>query len=346
MKYTFIEKMARHIKIILNSETFLCAFLGVITATSFGTQAAVLPNGSTELQNIPAPTVPAKKIPQLTTPATSQAEVLVDANEQKIAIQSFKIVGNTAFTEPQLITSLALLAEQHQWSLSELRQLAQKLTSYYRERGYFLAQAYLPQQDVIDGQVTIAVLEGRLGNIQVQNESTVQDSVATANAREMAVGQVIDIKSLERQVLLLNDLPGVEAKSLIVPGQEVGTADLRLILASTPRIGGVATLDNLGGPYTGINRLGVNLVLNEPLGLGDMLSAYGLTAGPGLSFTRLGYQTQYQAFTLGLAKTALLYQLGDAFASLGASGSMDITSLSATYAVVKTRDRTLNLSWA
>ena len=315
MKYTFIEKMGRHIKIILNSETFLCAFLGVITATSFGTQAAVLPNGSTELQNIPAPTVPAKKIPQLTTPATSQAEVLVDANEQKIAIQSFKIVGNTAFTEPQLITSLALLAEQHQWSLSELRQLAQKLTSYYRERGYFLAQAYLPQQDVIDGQVTIAVLEGRLGNIQVQNESTVQDSVATANAREMAVGQVIDIKSLERQVLLLNDLPGVEAKSLIVPGQEVGTADLRLILASTPRIGGVATLDNLGGPYTGINRLGVNLVLNEPLGLGDMLSAYGLTAGPGLSFTRLGYQTQYQAFTLGLAKTALLYQLGDAFAS-------------------------------
>ena len=312
----------------------------------YAARSAALPNGSTELQNIPAPTVPAKKIPQLTSPASSQSELIVDASEQKIAIQSFKIVGNTAFTELQLLTSLSLPTDQHQWGLSELRQLAQKLTSYYRERGYFLAQAYLPQQDIIDGQVTIAVLEGRLGSVQVQNQTQIQESVAHANAHELGVGQLVDIKSLERQVLLINDLPGVEAKSLLGPGQEVGTADLTLILTPTPRIGGVATLDNLGGAYTGVNRLGANLVLNEPLGLGDMMSVYGLTAGPGLSFTRLGYQEQYQAFTLGLSKSSMRYQLGDAFASLGGSGTMDINGLTAAYAIVKTRDRQFNLSWA
>ena len=41
-----------------------------------------------------------------------------------------------------------------------LNDAASRIQRYYRERGYFLAVAYLPQQEIKDGIVEIAVLEG------------------------------------------------------------------------------------------------------------------------------------------------------------------------------------------
>lgn len=49
--------------------------------------------------------------------------------------------------------------------LSGLRKAAGRITEIYREQGYFLARAYLPAQDIADGVVRIAVLEGRFGAV-------------------------------------------------------------------------------------------------------------------------------------------------------------------------------------
>jgi POTRA domain, ShlB-type len=41
------------------------------------------------------------------------------------------------------------------------RKVAVRVTGLYRDRGYFLARAYLPAQEIEGGIVRIAVLEGR-----------------------------------------------------------------------------------------------------------------------------------------------------------------------------------------
>jgi hemolysin activation/secretion protein len=49
-----------------------------------------------------------------------------------------------------------------------LNDAATKVRAYHRSRGYFLAQAYLPQQAIRNGSVEIAVIEGRVGQVELQ----------------------------------------------------------------------------------------------------------------------------------------------------------------------------------
>ena len=65
-----------------------------------------------------------------------------------------------------------------EFTLSALRGLAANITNYYTSRGYFLAQAYLPAQDIMDGAVAIAVLEGHYGKVVLRNQSNLSDGLA------------------------------------------------------------------------------------------------------------------------------------------------------------------------
>src|SRR3546814_3789117 len=55
-----------------------------------------------------------------------------------------------------------------QVAFDDLQQIAQRVTDLYLRRGYYLAQAVLPVQEVVDGVVEISVVEGRLGQVTVQ----------------------------------------------------------------------------------------------------------------------------------------------------------------------------------
>ena len=50
-------------------------------------------------------------------------------------------------------------------SAADLTNVLNAVTSHMRERGLYAAQAYLPKQDAANGEVEIAVLEGRVGKV-------------------------------------------------------------------------------------------------------------------------------------------------------------------------------------
>ncbi|PXC03198.1 hypothetical protein C0043_32835, partial [Pseudomonas aeruginosa] len=74
---------------------------------------------------------------------------------------------------------------------------------------------------------------------------------------------------LERALLLLSDIPGLQAKGTLLPGQAQGTTDLRVEARPGPLVGGRLEADNYGGRYMGEYRLGTTLDFNSPLRLGD-----------------------------------------------------------------------------
>ena len=47
--------------------------------------------------------------------------------------------------------------------------VADTITQYYRERGFILAKAYIPQQQVRDGVVSLNIMLGKLGSVEVVN---------------------------------------------------------------------------------------------------------------------------------------------------------------------------------
>src|SRR6185503_15758489 len=78
-----------------------------------------------------------------------------------------------------------------------------------------------------------------------------------------------------------------------------------------------------------------------PTGHGDVLSLRALTAGNGLAYGRLSYQTQVGNATVGVAYTRLQYRLGQEFGPLEAHGEAQIGSIFGSYPLIRSRSTNL-----
>ena len=67
------------------------------------------------------------------------------------------------------IHELRLEMYNRQLTIGLLQDIANEVTSYYRSKGFILAQAYVPAQTVSNGDVVIQVIEGNLAEIIVEN---------------------------------------------------------------------------------------------------------------------------------------------------------------------------------
>ena len=88
-----------------------------------------------------------------------------------VLVRSFSFSGNTVFSTAQLLT-LVTTTTGTTATLATLNEAAGAIRQFYRARGYLLAQAYLPRQDVTSGNIEITVLEGSLGRARVTNSTT------------------------------------------------------------------------------------------------------------------------------------------------------------------------------
>ncbi len=140
----------------------------------------------------------------------------------KIEVNSLNLSGQSLYSEIQLL-SLTGFRPGAQLSLNELQAMASLITDFYHQNGYFVAQAYLPAQSIENGAVTIAVVEGRYGDVTLRNQSNLSNGLADGLLGGLDSGEVINRAPLESRLLLMSDIPGVNVQSTLVPG-ESGTA--------------------------------------------------------------------------------------------------------------------------
>jgi len=225
--------------------------------------------------------VPPRAVSQPPAPAGDPARIRVDR---------FAVTGVSAFPQEQI---QALLApdEGRELSLAELEGLAGRITALYREHGYLLARAYVPAQEMRNGVVEIAVVEGRVGKIDIRGLRHYDAAFVRRYVEPRSPGRVFEADAFERGLLTLNDLPGLSLKSTLQPGDEPGTTDIVLDADKDRLFSGALDSNNYGSPETGYERFGVSLNLNNPLGVGDVLAFRGLTStvGGALWLVRLSY---------------------------------------------------------
>ncbi|CAN5338453.1 ShlB/FhaC/HecB family hemolysin secretion/activation protein [soil metagenome] len=312
-------------------------FLVTATLASAGQAVCaqqVPPGVGQQLQQIPPPPVVEKSAPDLAVERAAPAPS--DADGTRIRVSALRITGQTLYSEADLIVAAGFVAGQ-EMTLGDLRNAAARISSFYNARGYFLAQAYLPAQDIAGGAVTISVVEGRYGTVDIRNRSKLSTARLEYVLAGLDGGDIVATAPLERRLLLLSDTPGVRVKSTLAPGAEVGTSDLIVDVTPAPRISGSVEADNAGNRYTGIYRFGGSLNFNELFGIGDVLSLRVLGSDGGLGYGRIAYQAPVGNLTLGAAYTHLRYELGREFRSLNADGKADIFGLSASYPLVRSR---------
>lgn len=302
------------------------------------------PTAGGQFQQIPpAPTSPRSapdiRIQPQTGPDTGPAD------QTRVLVRELRVTGASVYPEPELV-ALTGFRPGSELSLPDLREMAALITNHYRANGYFVAQAYLPEQEVKDNVVTIAISEGRYGAVTLRNGSALSDRLVRRELDGLHSGDPIVTAPLEQRLLLLSDLPGVNVKSTLVPGASVGTSDLMVDVSPGQRLSGSIDADNAGNYYTGEVRVGATINLNNPLGLGDVASLRLLTSGKGLKYARASYQLQVGRAQLGVAYSKLDYSLGKEFESLRAHGTAGIGSVYARYPLIRSRNNNLYLQLA
>ena len=317
--------------------SFAVAIL-LLSQSAFAAEAP-LPSGGGQIQQIPPPPVPQQVVPDIRLEQGNAPATPVSDNV-RILVKSLHVTGQKLFSEEELV-KITGFSPGGELTLSELRGMAAKIADHYHTNGYFVAQAYLPPQDIKDGAVMIAVLEGHYGSVILRNQTNLSDAQANRLLDGPESGSTIEIAPLETRLLLLSDIPGVKVNSVLTPGASVGTSDLIVDLTPGQRVSGSIEADNAGNYYTGRYRIGATVNLNNPLGLGDVLSVRALTSGSGMTYGRASYQMQFGRATAGVAYAAMEYELGEEFESLDAHGTAQIASIYGSYPLIRSRNTNL-----
>lgn len=317
----------------------------VLLALGQTVAAQQIPGAGTQLQQLPpSPQQPATEPRILIEEATSPAAP--GADSIKVRVDELHVTGATRFPVVELI-AVAQFEPGAELGLSDLEAMAARITEFYRRHGYFVARAYLPPQDVTRHAVTIAVIEGTYGKVALRNTSRLADGVALARLEGLEGTTPIALAPLESHLLRLSDLPGTRMTSTLVPGAAPGSSDLIVDIAPGPLVSGSIDVDNAGNPYTGEERAGATVNLNNPLGRGDLASLRLITSGRGLKYGRLSYQVPFGArFAAGVAYSRLDYRLGRQFKPLGAHGSAEVASVFGSMSLIRSRRGNLNAGLA
>lgn len=148
----------------------------------------------------------------------------------------------------------------------------------------------LPQQEIQGGVVEIHVVEGKSGKIKIDNpqevisNQRVEGNVVSAQD----VGQALELQRLERGILLLQDLPGVDVTPTLKPGARVGESDLVLKVEPRPMFNASLGYANTGIRAVGLNQFSGTVAVNNAFGIGDQATLL-VQGGSGNVFGRIGY---------------------------------------------------------
>jgi hemolysin activation/secretion protein len=149
--------------------------------------------------------------------------------------------------------------------MAALNDLTHAVSDWYISRGYITSRAFLTEQDLTHGTLHIAVLEGKLQQIQLEGvpERTLK---MTFPGR---VGKILNLRDIEQGMEQLNRVRQTPVQIEILPGDRQGYSIVNLTAAPEFPLTGSVSFDNSGQKSTGTGQLSGVLIGNNLLGIAD-----------------------------------------------------------------------------
>lgn len=261
-----------------------------------------------------------------------------------LLVKGFSFSGNTVFSREELEELTQPFVGQAA-DLPELERIAAHVTDFYKRKGYTLATAYIPQQDIRFGIVEIAILEGRVGQILVNgNRHYSTDFIRGSFAKAMEDNVVRNV-ALERALLILNEYPDLKTSATLRPGSSAGSTDIVVQAEDKRPIHGTLDYNNYGFNNISRNRFGAGVEVGNALFDGAMLNLNGII---GDHPDQLQFLTGAYAIPLGVHGTKLVlsgstgrFDVGAGLAALQIRGKINTYDVSVTHPFIKTRLQSL-----
>ena len=255
----------------------MCMLLGAQLASAAALAQAPQPN-------IPGTVDPGRLQERFEAPKLPRAvnEPLIPDDEKKLppeeadkirfTLSAITLRGNTIFPD----AALGNLYKEHlgrEISLGVIYQISDAITARYRNAGYVLARATVPAQRVENGIVQIVIFEGQIGKASIEGKLPGKDKLLEAYLNKITASTPLSADVLERYVLLINDLPGVAAKAVLVPSFDTaGATDLVLQVSEDPWDAALS-VDNRGTEFIGAVQFRAQGGYNNLLGMYERISA-------------------------------------------------------------------------
>jgi hemolysin activation/secretion protein len=163
-------------------------------------------------------------------------------------------------------------------SFTEMQALAAEATKVLRKKGYVTSLAYIPAQDIKMGILKINVFIGRYGDIEINNHSQMTDKRLLGYTYAVRPGKLVKAQELDKSLLILNEIPGMEVKARMEPGTKKGTAKIVIDADTLEKQGGYVYIDDYGNKSTGRWRYGLNYHYNNLTKVGDQIDLNYLTS--------------------------------------------------------------------
>lgn len=250
-------------------------------------------------------------------PTSDKKTVTVKKRESgpSVAVKRFVFKGYEGIASEPELQLLVSDSVGKSLSMDELNAVTRKVTSNLKDHGWFLSRAYLPVQDVTSGEIEIHIEKGQCdGQVKFRRDKTVRICPSRLDGyvdQGIPSGEALNMKKLERVLLLINDLPGLKTALSISPGRTSGTSALEMVTSEGPMVRGTVWGDNQGNWYTGSWRSNAMVSLNDPLRVGDQLSMLISYGGNGLLQGRFAYSAPlgYSGLRGTLSYTGMKYKL-------------------------------------
>lgn len=258
-----------------------------------------------------APPPPAPTAPPLTVPDTAPIRPPSGAETIRFVLTDLRIDGNSVYPEEELAPYYRDLIGQDV-AIADLYKVAAAIQKRFREDGYFLTRVIVPKQTVRDGVFRLQVIEGFINDIKINGDVGPVRALVRRYLDNVRDRRPLALATLERYLLLCNDIPGITAVGTLQPSPTtVGAAELLVTVGRKP-VEGFANVDNYGTEYTGLWEVFASVAGNSFTAVGEQVAVTGLVADP-LNVTGQRYQW------VGQGRAS--WRVGDSGAFIEALGS-------------------------
>ena len=132
--------------------------------------------------------------------------------------------------------------------------LADQLTTRYRDAGYLLSRAIVPEQKVDNGVVILRVVEGYIGDVKIDNP-VADNPIVMQWSNKILSYRPVKADQIESALLHINDIPGVKLHAVLEPMQTAESTEgaVRLVLEpqASPFFAASVSFDNNGSRFLG-----------------------------------------------------------------------------------------------
>lgn len=185
----------------------------------------------------------------------------------KLFIRSITLTGTESFPAEDFRQILATYEGRDVYETELKEGLTNAITREYLRRG-IIATCFVPAQEIVDGAVTIQVVEAKMGDLHTAPAHYYPED-RLRYYWTIKPGEVLRYDRMNRAMQFMNKNPDREAKSTLKAGTRPGTTDVYLTQKTWFPFHVTASMDNEGAVPTGRVRTGIGFVENNLLGLDD-----------------------------------------------------------------------------